>query len=82
MERVRQSRRRGEVSLSRNLMTGQEGRRRKRKEKYRSSTDEGRRAGCPPDSEQMGDLLTALSNSSSVEIFGFYSRKPSYQLPH
>jgi len=56
-------------------MTGQEERRRKRKGKYKSPADEDRRAGCPPDSEQMGDLLTALSNSSSVEIFGFYSRK-------
>jgi len=33
-----------------------------------------RRAGCPPDSQQMKDLLTALSKSDAVETFGFYSR--------
>jgi hypothetical protein len=33
-----------------------------------------RRAGCPPDSQQMKDLLTALSKSNAVETFGFYSR--------
>jgi hypothetical protein len=33
-----------------------------------------RRAGCPPDSQQMKDLLAALSKSDAVETFGFYSR--------
>ena len=33
-----------------------------------------RRAGCPPDSQQIKDLLTALSKSDAVETFGFYSR--------
>jgi hypothetical protein len=45
-----------------------------------------RRAGCPPDSQQMKDLLTALSKSDAVETFGFYSRmslilSPAYRLP-
>ena len=40
----------------------------------------GRRAGCPPDSQQMKDLLTALSNSDAVEIFGFYSRMSRFSL--
>ena len=45
-----------------------------------------RRAGCPPDSQQMKDLLSALSKSDAVETFGFYSRmslilSPAYFLP-
>jgi hypothetical protein len=45
-----------------------------------------RRAGCPPDSQQMKDLLTALSKSDAVETFGFYSRmslivSPACSLP-
>jgi hypothetical protein len=40
-----------------------------------------RRAGCPPDSQQMKDLLRALSKSKAVELFGFYSRT-SFLPPH
>lgn len=40
-----------------------------------------RRAGCPPDSQQMKDLLTALSKSDAVETFGFYSRM-SFLIPY
>ncbi|WVF71093.1 hypothetical protein IAT40_005890 [Kwoniella sp. CBS 6097] len=33
----------------------------------------GRRAGVPPTSEQMKDLIKAIVNSTHVNIFGFYS---------
>ena len=34
-----------------------------------------RRAGVPPTSEQMRDIIAAAIDSSAVEIYGFYSRK-------
>ena len=34
----------------------------------------GRRAGVPPESPQMRELVTACMESDAVEIYGFYSR--------
>jgi D-serine deaminase-like pyridoxal phosphate-dependent protein len=35
----------------------------------------GRRAGAPPRSEQMRELVLSLLAAQGVEVFGFYSRE-------
>ena len=51
-------------------------------------TDQRRRAGVPPRSEQLKELVKSAINASAVEIFGFYSRqlslpaRPDYTRAH